>query len=75
MYKNYNFFFLRNMRCPDRFSVFFSVAPQMSKLTKELKKENTFLKSKCEKSDYTLVELIEEVTLCLYCLLPWICFL
>lgn len=33
----------------------------MGKSVKELKKENTFLKSKCEKSDVTLIELVEEV--------------
>ncbi|KAK6933323.1 Taxilin family [Dillenia turbinata] len=33
---------------------------QMSKSIKELKKENTFLKGKCEKSDITLIELVEE---------------
>ncbi|XP_057516810.1 uncharacterized protein LOC130798010 isoform X1 [Amaranthus tricolor] len=42
------------------FETFKQEIEKMSKLTKELKKENTFLKSKCEKSDYTLVELIEE---------------
>lgn len=40
---------------------FFYVSTQMSKLTKDLKRENTFLKSKCEKSDFTLIELVEEV--------------
>lgn len=34
---------------------------QMGKSLKELKKENTFLKSKCNKSDVTLIELVEEV--------------
>ena len=34
----------------------------MAKLVKELKKENEFLKSKCEKSDIALVKLIEEVS-------------
>lgn len=33
----------------------------MAKSIKELKKENIFLKSKCEKSDVTLIELVEEV--------------
>lgn len=33
----------------------------MAKSIKELKKENTFLKSKCEKSDISLIELVEEV--------------
>lgn len=36
---------------------------QMAKSIKELKKENIFLKSKCEKSDVTLIELAEEVSL------------
>lgn len=34
----------------------------MAKSIKELKKENVFLKSKCEKSDVTLIELVEEVS-------------
>lgn len=34
----------------------------MAKLIKELKKENDFLKSKCEKSDIALVQLVEEVS-------------
>lgn len=33
----------------------------MGKLIKELKKENQFLKSKCERSDVAIVKLIEEV--------------
>ncbi len=33
----------------------------MAKSIKELKKENSFLKSKCEKSDVTLIELVDEV--------------
>ncbi|KAG0489623.1 hypothetical protein HPP92_006486 [Vanilla planifolia] len=33
---------------------------KMAKLIKELKKENDFLKSKCEKSDIALVKLVEE---------------
>lgn len=33
----------------------------MAKSIKELKKENIFLKSKSEKSDVTLIELVEEV--------------
>lgn len=33
----------------------------MAKSIKELKKENSFLKSKCEKSDITLIELVDEV--------------
>lgn len=33
----------------------------MTKSIKELKKENAFLKSKCDKSDVTLIELVEEV--------------
>ncbi|GKV34110.1 hypothetical protein SLEP1_g42526 [Rubroshorea leprosula] len=32
----------------------------MAKSIKDLKKENVFLKSKCEKSDFTLIELVEE---------------
>lgn len=35
----------------------------MAKLIKELKKENEFLKGKCEKSDIALVKLVEEVKL------------
>ncbi|KAL2896579.1 Alpha-taxilin [Bienertia sinuspersici] len=42
------------------FETFKQEIEKMSKLTKDLKKENTFLKSKCEKSDYTLIELVEE---------------
>lgn len=33
----------------------------MSKAIKELRKENAFLKSKTERSDITLIELVEEV--------------
>jgi len=33
----------------------------MSKAIKELRKENAFLKNKTEKSDITLIELVEEV--------------
>ncbi|MFQ6640376.1 hypothetical protein Gotur_014583 [Gossypium turneri] len=33
---------------------------QMAKSIKELRKENVFLKSKCDKSDFTLIELVEE---------------
>lgn len=33
----------------------------MATLIKELKKENEFLKGKCEKSDIALVKLVEEV--------------
>lgn len=33
----------------------------MAQSIKELKKENMFLKGKCEKSDVTLIELVEEV--------------
>ncbi|RWR85898.1 Taxilin family [Cinnamomum micranthum f. kanehirae] len=33
---------------------------KMSKSIKDLKKENNFLKSKCEKSDVSLIELVEE---------------
>ena len=35
----------------------------MAKSIKEIKKENVFLKSKCDKSDVTLIELVEEVQL------------
>lgn len=35
----------------------------MAKSLKELKKENAFLKGKCDKSDVTLIELAEEVIL------------
>lgn len=42
----------------------------MAKSIKELKKENEFLKSKCEKSDFTLIELVEEVWLSSYLILP-----
>ena len=34
---------------------------EMAKLIKELKEENQFLKSKFEKSDITLIELVNEV--------------
>lgn len=34
----------------------------MTKSIKELKKENTFLKSKTEKSDISLIQLVEEVS-------------
>lgn len=33
----------------------------MAKSIKDLKKENAFLKNKCEKSDITLRELVDEV--------------
>ncbi|XP_074276361.1 uncharacterized protein LOC141600083 [Silene latifolia] len=33
---------------------------KMGKSTKELRKENSFLKTKCERSDFTLIELVEE---------------
>ncbi|KAJ8451261.1 hypothetical protein Cgig2_014033 [Carnegiea gigantea] len=42
------------------FRTFKQEMEKMTKLTKELEKENTFLKSKCEKSDLTLIELVEE---------------
>ncbi|KAL7228717.1 hypothetical protein ACSBR2_007421 [Camellia fascicularis] len=42
------------------FETFKQEIDKMAKSIKELKKENTFLKSKCEKSDITLVELVEE---------------
>ncbi|KAK6136038.1 hypothetical protein DH2020_030204 [Rehmannia glutinosa] len=42
------------------FETFKQEIEKMAKSIKELKKENTFLKSKCEKSDVTLIELAEE---------------
>ncbi|XP_028126965.1 alpha-taxilin-like isoform X3 [Camellia sinensis] len=42
------------------FETFKQEIDKMAKSIKELRKENTFLKSKCEKSDITLVELVEE---------------
>ncbi|KAL4189161.1 hypothetical protein AMTRI_Chr08g205600 [Amborella trichopoda] len=39
---------------------FFANGFHMAKSIKQLKKENTFLKSKCEKSDISLIELVEE---------------
>jgi len=42
----------------------------MAKSMKELKKENQFLKSKSEKSDITLIELVDEV----HCLRFLFCF-
>ncbi|RWW75320.1 hypothetical protein BHE74_00016654 [Ensete ventricosum] len=47
------------------FEAFKQEMEKMAKLIKELKKENEFLKSKCEKSDIALVKLIEEL-LCDY---------
>lgn len=44
-----------------KLSAFFSGNIQMTKSIKELKKENQFLKSKTEKSDITLIELVDEV--------------
>lgn len=38
----------------------------MAKSIKELKKENSFLKGKSEKSDITLIELVEEVCCAFY---------
>lgn len=43
----------------------------MAKSIKELKKENGFLKSKCEKSDVTLIELVEEVSSLAFSLMPY----
>ncbi|RWW13639.1 hypothetical protein GW17_00022627 [Ensete ventricosum] len=43
------------------FEAFKQEMEKMAKLIKELKKENEFLKSKCEKSDIALVKLIEEL--------------
>ncbi|GKU91750.1 hypothetical protein SLEP1_g5575 [Rubroshorea leprosula] len=42
------------------FETFKQEIEKMTKSIKELKKENAFLKSKCEKSDVTLIELVEE---------------
>ncbi|KAK9684017.1 hypothetical protein RND81_10G180800 [Saponaria officinalis] len=42
------------------FETFKQEIEKMAKSTKELKKENSFLKSKCERSDFTLIELVEE---------------
>ncbi|XP_068636486.1 uncharacterized protein [Aristolochia californica] len=42
------------------FETFKQEMAKMAKSMKELKKENTFLTSKCEKSDVTLIELVEE---------------
>lgn len=42
------------------FETFKQEIEKMAKSIKELKKENIFLKSKCEKSDVTLIELVEE---------------
>ncbi|KAJ4848591.1 hypothetical protein Tsubulata_020258, partial [Turnera subulata] len=42
------------------FETFKQEIDKMAKSIRELKKENTFLKSKCEKSDVTLIELVEE---------------
>ncbi|KAH9703579.1 alpha-taxilin-like protein [Citrus sinensis] len=42
------------------FETFKQEIEKMAKSIKELKKENAFLKSKCEKSDFTLIELVEE---------------
>ncbi|KAJ4720833.1 Alpha-taxilin [Melia azedarach] len=42
------------------FETFRQEIEKMAKSIKELKKENVFLKSKCEKSDVTLIELVEE---------------
>ncbi|KAG1371584.1 alpha-taxilin [Cocos nucifera] len=42
------------------FEAFKQEMEKMAKLIKELKKENDFLKGKCEKSDIALVKLVEE---------------
>ncbi|CAN6842915.1 unnamed protein product [Brassica oleracea] len=42
------------------FETFKQEIDKMSKAIKELRKENAFLKSKTERSDFTLVELVEE---------------
>ncbi|KAJ8760261.1 hypothetical protein K2173_011673 [Erythroxylum novogranatense] len=44
----------------DVLSTFKQEIEKMAKSIMELKKENMFLKSKCEKSDVTLIELVEE---------------
>ncbi|XP_020526722.1 protein Daple isoform X2 [Amborella trichopoda] len=44
----------------DVFESFKREMEKMAKSIKQLKKENTFLKSKCEKSDISLIELVEE---------------
>ncbi|KAF9590973.1 hypothetical protein IFM89_000518 [Coptis chinensis] len=44
----------------DVFETFKQEIEKMAKSTKELKKENAFLKGKCEKSDVTLIELVDE---------------
>ncbi|KAM0941262.1 putative Taxilin family [Dioscorea sansibarensis] len=43
------------------FETFKQEMEKMGKLIKELKKENQFLKSKCERSDVAIVKLIEEL--------------
>ncbi|KAJ7975093.1 alpha-taxilin [Quillaja saponaria] len=42
------------------FETFKQEIEKMAKSVKELKKENQFLKSKCDKSDVTLIELVDE---------------
>ncbi|XAR52389.1 hypothetical protein NMG60_11020442 [Bertholletia excelsa] len=42
------------------FETFKQETEKMAKSIRELRKENSFLKSKCEKSDITLIELVEE---------------
>lgn len=42
------------------FETFKQEIEKMAKSIKELRKENVFLKNKCEKSDVTLIELVEE---------------
>lgn len=42
------------------FETFKQEIEKMAKSIKDLKKENIFLKSKCDKSDVTLIELVEE---------------
>ncbi|KAK8302610.1 hypothetical protein V6Z12_D04G098300 [Gossypium hirsutum] len=42
------------------FETFKQEIEKMAKSIKELEKENAFMKSKCEKSDVTLIELVEE---------------
>ncbi|KAE8713908.1 hypothetical protein F3Y22_tig00110204pilonHSYRG00226 [Hibiscus syriacus] len=44
----------------EMFETFKQEIEKMTKSIKQLKKENLFLKSKCDKSDVTLIELVEE---------------
>lgn len=42
------------------FETFKQEMEKMTKLIKDLKKENAFLKGKCEKTDFTLIKLVED---------------